>query len=184
MAKLFRRQHAEDDLEDIEETEPLDDGLLLPEVPDFAVIVSDVANDGWHMAAVIGESANPDFYVRAVTVRWPFLIARPTRSGRASDKPVNLDLLSPMGTTPARKLVVNWGWRKAEGSVSQLRFYVKRTTPMLFRAASPVKVRLTLKESAWPRRRIVVKMQSNSVTWNPPEPDDPETPASPPPQST
>ncbi|MGA3397753.1 MAG: hypothetical protein ABSC95_00930 [Acetobacteraceae bacterium] len=183
MAMLFRRRDPEDDLEDTDETETLDDGPLLPEVPEFAVIVSDVSIDGWHMAAVIGESANPDFYVRAVTVRWPFLIARPAHSSRSTGKPVDPDSLSPTGTTPARKLVVNWGWRTVEGSVSQLRFFVRRTAPLLFRATGPVRVRLTLKELAWPRRRIVVKVTSNRVTWNPPE-FDPETPETPPEQST
>ncbi len=183
MALLFRPKDPEYELEDTDEAETIDDGQLLPVVPEFAVIVSDVSTDGWHMAAVIGESANPDFYVRAVTVRWPYLIARPARSNRATDKPVDPDTLSPTGTTPARKLVVNWGWRSVEGSVSQLRFFVKRNVPMLFRTIKPVKVRLTLKELAWPRRRIVVTMKSNPVTWNPPAPDL-ETPETPPEQST
>ena len=115
------------------------------------------------MAAVIGESSNPDFYVRAVTVRWPFLIARPARSNRTTEAPVDADTLSPTGTTPARKL--------------------KRNAPISLRAASPVTVRLTLKELAWPRRRIVVKLKSNPVTWNPRAPD-PEMTETPPEQST
>ncbi|HEY3848665.1 MAG TPA: hypothetical protein VGL95_16285 [Acetobacteraceae bacterium] len=181
MAALFRPD-PDDDVEEQDEAEAPDDGQLLPEVPEFAVIVSDVSNDGWHVAALIGEHANPDFYVRAVTVRWPFLIARPVRSSRASDKPVNPDSLSPTGTAPARRLVVNWRWVAVEGSVAQLRFYVRRTAPTLLRAASSVKVRLTLKESAWPGRRILVRIKSNRVTWNPRTPE--ETPASPPEQST
>ncbi len=183
MARLFRPD-PEDELEDLEESGAIDVDQLLPEVPEFAVVVSDMSNDGWHRAAVVGESANPDFYVRAVTVRWPFLIARPARSNRATDKPVNPDTLSPTGTTPARKLVVNWGWRTVEGTVSQLRFFVRRAAPISFRAASPLKVRLTLKESAPPRRRIVVKMTSNRVIWNPHEPDPEEMPDEPPEQST
>jgi hypothetical protein len=178
MAMLFRRPDPEDELEDQDETEVDDAGQPLPEVPEFAVIVSDISNDGWHVAMVIGESSNPDYYVRAVTVRWPFLIARPARSNRSTDKPIEPDSLSPTGTTPARKLVVNWPWTAVEGNVAQLRFLVKRVVPISFRASGPVKVRLTLKESVWPRRRIVVKMKSNSVIWNPPEPDleTPETP--------
>jgi hypothetical protein len=182
MAMLFRPDPKED-LEDTDDAEALDESQLLPEVPEFAVIVSDVAYDGWHMAAVVGESANPDFYLRAVTVRWPYLIARPARSNRTADKPVDPDTLSPTGTTPARKLVVNWGWRTVEDSVSQLRFFVRRTAPLLLRAAAPVKVRLTLKETAWPRRRIVVKLTSNRIIWDPPEPDPEETQALPPEQS-
>lgn len=182
MAVLFRRPDRADDVEDEDESQALDDGQLFLEVPKFAVIVSDVSDDGWHVAAVIGESANPDYHVRAVTVRWPFLIARPWRSTRASDNPVNPGSLSPTGTTPARRLVVNWGWRTVEGPVSQLRFYVKRTMPAAFRAVSPVNVRLTLKESASPGRRIVVKMKSNRITWNPSAPEG--KPASPPEQST
>jgi hypothetical protein len=183
MAMLFRRPEAEEDIEDTDGSATADDGQLLPEVPEFAVVVSSLASDGWHMAAVIGESSNPDFYVRAVTVRWPFLIARPARSNRTTEAPVDADTLSPTGTTPARKLVVNWGWRTVEGSVSQLRFLVKRNAPISLRATSPVTVRLTLKELAWPRRRIVVKLKSNPVTWNPRAPD-PEMTETPPEQST
>ena len=184
MAILFRRREPEDELEDLDETEELDEGEPPAELPEFAVIVSDVSDDGWHMAAVIGESSNPDYYVRAVTVRWPFLIARPARSNRSSNKPIDPDSLSPTGTTPSRKLVVNWGWIATEGSVAQLRFYVKRPVPITLRSSGRVKVRLTLKESAWPRRRTVVKMKSNRVIWNPPEPDIDETPETPPPEST
>jgi hypothetical protein len=105
------------DPEDPHEVDDGEDIQPLLEVPSFALIVSDVATDGWHMAAVIGESANPDYYVRAVTVRWPFLIARPARSNRISDKPVAPDRLSPTGSTPSRRLVVNWGWVTVEESV-------------------------------------------------------------------
>ena len=181
MAMLFRRRDPEDEVEDRDESEAGDEGLLLPEVPEYAVIVSDTSTDGWHMAMVIGESSNPDYYVRAVTVRWPFLIARPARSNRSTDKPVEPDALSPTGTTPARKLIVNWPWTTVEGSVSQLRFLVKRSFALPFRGSGRVKVRLTLKESVWPRRRIVVKTTSNRIIWNPAEPEpDPETPETPP----
>jgi len=181
MSILFRRQGPETDLEDPAKIEPGDDSRRLPEVPRFAVVVSDAATDGWHMAAVIGESANPDFYVRTVAVRWPFRIARLQSSNRSTDKPAMPDSLSPTGSTPARRLVVNWDWVPAEGSVSQLRFYVKRTARSLSGAPRSVKVRLTLKAWTKPQRRIVVAMTSNRITWNPPAP---ETPASPSPKST
>jgi hypothetical protein len=168
MATLFRPDPEE---EEQEEGEVYDDGQFLPEVPQFAVIVSNVSINGWHMAAVVGESSNPDFFVRALTVRWPYLVARPARSNKATDKPVNPASMSPTGTTPARKLVVNWGWRKVDDSVSQLRFFVRRKAPIAFRSTSRLTVRLTLKESSWPRRRIVVKMKSNTVTWDPTDPD-------------
>lgn len=181
MAMLFRRHDPDADLEGSGKTEVPDASELLPEIPGFAVIVSDVSNNGWHMAALIGDSANPDFYVRAVAVRWPFLIARPSHSNRTSDKPVRSHALSPTGTTPSRKLVVNWHWVAVEDSVSQLRFYVKRSVPVLFRAPTAVKIGLTLKESAWPGRRIVVQAKSNRIIWKRPSP---ETPASPPAKST
>jgi hypothetical protein len=183
MSMLFRRRDPEDELEDENEAEAGDESQLLPEVPEFAVIVSDISTDGWHVAMVIGDSSNPDYYVRAVTVWRPFMIARPARSNRSTDKQVEPDSLSPTGTTPARKLVVNWPWRTVEGSVSQLRFLVKRTAWIPFLTAGRVTVRLTLKESVPPRRRIVVKMKSNRVTWNRPEPDL-EMPETPPEQST
>jgi hypothetical protein len=179
MVTLFRPD-PEEDLEEQDGPAVDDQDRPLPEVPEFAVIVSDVSSDGWHVAMVIGESSNPDYYVRAVTVRWPFLIARPARSNRVADKPIDVESLSPTGTTPARKLVVNWPWIMMEGAVSQLRFLVKRA-PIPFGTGGRVRVRLTLKESGWPRRRIVVKMKSNRVNWSRTAL---ETPASPPEQST
>lgn len=185
MSSLFRPPPGSEDDLDLEDPDEIIDpgayGRPLPDVPKFAVIVSEVSTDGWHMAAVIGQSANPDFYVRAVNVRWPFLIARPARSNRTVDKPVAPDSLSPTGTTPARKLVVNWGWVRVEESVSQLRFYVKRRARLLLRSPGAVKVRVTLKEVAWPQRRIVVAMTSNPIIWNPRAR---KTRASPPEQST
>jgi hypothetical protein len=180
LAALFSRQASRADLEDRDETQALDDGQLLLELPRFAVFVSDVATDGWHMAALLGESSNPDFYTRALGVRWPFLIARPTPSTRSTDRPTDPEQLSPAGTTPARKLVVNWRWVTAEGSVSQLRFYVRRRARIPF--PGRLRIRVTLKQLPWPRRRIVVAVKSNRITWNPPVPE--ETLASPPEQST
>lgn len=168
MFRLFRRNEEDDDeFEYVLEPEPR---APRPQaaVPDFALVVAASGTDGWHMAAVIGQAANPDFYVRALTVRWPFLIARPAPSTRTSDRRVDRAQRSPTGTTPAKKLVVNWAWETVEDPVSQLRFYVKRAAPRLFPASGGVTVRLTLKESGWPRRRIVVRVKSNHVTWNAP----------------
>ena len=102
MAMLFRRD-PEDELEDQDQAEAVDEDQLLPEVPEFAVIVSEASIDGWHVAMVIGEASNPDYYVRAVTVRWPFLIARPARSNRSTDKPIEPDFV-----------VANWHHTGAE----------------------------------------------------------------------
>ena len=107
------------------------------------------------------KAIDPDFYLRAITVRWPFLIARPAPSNRISDKRLDPERLSPTGTTPARKLIVNWGWGKLEGSVSQLRFLCEAHADAVDQGHRAVTVRLTLKESGWPRRRIVVKVKSN-----------------------
>lgn len=177
MLRLFRRNR-DDDEDDFEDVDEAGENEPRPpaEVPDFAVIVSAHATGGWHMAAVVGEDANPEFYVRALAVRWPFLIARPAPSNRISDKPVDPARRSPAGTTPSRKLVVNWGWETVEESVAQLRFYVKRTAPRVFRGPGVVKIRLTLKESAWPRRRIVIPAKSNVITWNSAAPGTPASP--------
>lgn len=179
MLRLFRRHHDEEFDEEDDEVNA-GDALAAEqyELPEFTVIVAESAIDGWHMAAVVGEAGNPEFYLRAFTVSWPFVIARPVPSNRASDKPARPEERSPTGSMPARKLVVNWGWEKVEGNISQLRFYVKRAAPALF-SAGRVTVRLTLKESALPRRRIVLKPRSNSVIWNPPTFEDDEIPEEP-----
>src|SRR5581483_721435 len=80
------------------------------EVPEFALVVSANSSNGWHVAAVVSTGTGPAFYVRAITVRWPFSVARPTPSNRVSSKRIDPVSLSPTGSTPARKLVVNWGW--------------------------------------------------------------------------
>jgi hypothetical protein len=177
---LRRNRYDDDEFEDDDESD-----VAAPrspaDVPQFAVIVAAPESDGWHMAAVIGETANPNFYVRALAVRRPFVIARPVPSNRTNDRQFKASDLSPTGTTPAQKLVVNWGWETVEESVSQLRFYVKRTAPRFYRKTGRVIIRLTLKESGWPRRRIVLPTKSNKVTWRSAQV---EMPASPPEKST
>jgi hypothetical protein len=109
-------------------------------------------------------------------------VAVPDRSAGAQQPSLRKTGGPPTGTTPARRLVVNWRWVPVEGSVSQLRFYVRRDAPIRFRDFCPLKIQLTLKETAWPRRRIAVKMKSNPITWNPRDLDD--TPEPPPEEST
>ncbi len=41
MASLFRRPEAEEDIEDTDDSATVDDGQLLPEVPEFAVVISE-----------------------------------------------------------------------------------------------------------------------------------------------
>ncbi|HUN39752.1 MAG TPA: hypothetical protein VMU81_05640 [Acetobacteraceae bacterium] len=178
MLRWFRRADPEDEFEDAADEAPLPEQIdfgepvefvpkirPLPKVPDFAVIVAATENNGWHMAAVVTEATDPDFYLRAITVRWPFVIARPVPSTRLSDKRVNPSLRSPTGSTPTRKVVVNWGWAKLEESFSQLRFYVKRARVWWLPSSSGVTIRLTLKESGYPRRRIVVPVKTNVIDW-------------------
>ena len=185
MIRWFRRSDPDDEFEDDDyvplpdhvdfgaEPAPVPGERPLPEVPELAVIVAAAATNGWHMAAVLAERTSPDFYLRAITVKWPFVVARPLPSSRASDRRYDRASLSPTGSTPARKLVVNWGWMAAEGAVSQLRFYIKRNPNLLLFGAGRATVRLTLKESGWPRRRIVVPARSNVIAWGaatPPRP--------------
>jgi len=159
-----------------EQTEQILDSKSLPALPQFAVIVAAAATNGWHMAAIVTGTPGPDFYLRAITVRWPFFVARPMPSTRIRATPVKAMLRSPTGSTPSRKLVVNWGWSKLEESFSQLRFYVKRTPTSLLPGSGRLRLRLTLKESSMPQRRLVLWVKSNAVTWQPPEPETPETP--------
>ncbi|HUB45991.1 MAG TPA: hypothetical protein VMB73_13475 [Acetobacteraceae bacterium] len=196
MFRWFRRADPEDEFEDEADEVPLPEQIdfgepvefipeirPLPKVPDFAAIVAETAVNGWHMAAVVTDATGPDFYVRAITVRWPFMVARPVPSTRLSHKPVKPSLRSPTGSTPARKCIVNWGWAKLEESFSQLRFYIKRERVWWLPGTGPATIRLTLKESGYPRRRIVVPIKTNVIDWNR-MPPGAETPASPPEQST
>ena len=196
MIRWFRRADDEDEFEEdgsdgalpeqIDFGEPVElvpEIRPLPKVPELAVIVAESEIHGWHMAAVVSDHTGPDFYLRAITVRWPFMVARPVPSTRTSDKPVNSSLLSPTGSTPARKLVVNWGWTKLEEPFAQLRFYIKRSRIWwLPPRTGQVTIRVTLKESGYPRRRIVVPVKTNIIDWywSPPEP---ESEAEPPDQS-
>lgn len=165
MLRWFR--HRDDDDDDFEDDDELEagEGDASGDIPEFALVVAETEVDGWHMAAVLADSTSPAFYVRAITVRWPFEVARPVPSNRKSDRPINPERLSPSGSTPSRKLVVNWGWEQAEETVVQLRFFVKHGGLRWLRRSGRLSVRLTLKESAWPRRRIVVPVKSNPVDW-------------------
>ncbi|HUB10615.1 MAG TPA: hypothetical protein VMB34_01555 [Acetobacteraceae bacterium] len=156
-----------------EPVEPIPEGRLLPNVPEFAVIIAAAATNGWHMAAVVTDATGPEFYLRAIAVRWPFVVARPTPSTRIADRPVDHRRLSPTGSTPARKLIVNWGWTKLEDSFSQLRFYIKRSPVRWVKPTGRARLRLTLKESGWPRRRIVVPVKTNVINWDAPAAEKP-----------
>ena len=116
------------------------------------------------------EHTNIDYYVRAVVIRWPFVIARPAKSNRQSDIIQSEDALSPTSTSPARKLVVNWGWEPIDDGTSQLRFYAKRTHWLWPNGAMRLRVRLTVKEVQPPRRRFVIPLKSNPVVWKEPDP--------------
>lgn len=166
--KFWQRDDDDDEWEEIDEPEaPL---RSPPEVPEFAMVLSDTAVNGWHVGAVIRERANVDYYVRALVVRAPFVIARPVRSNRQSDAIRRKEELSPANTGPARKLVVNWAWEPLDAETSQLRFYAKRTFGLILRKNQRLTVRLTVKEVQPPRRRFVVRVKSNPVAWKKPDP--------------
>ena len=160
-----------DDDEEWEEfDEPDEPSRAPPEFPQFAMVISETAVNGWHMGALVRERANIDFYVRALVVRWPFVIARPIRSNRQSDITPDKDTLSPASTGPAHKLVVNWAWEPVDGETSQLRFYAKRKGGWWTGGAQRLKIRMTVKQVQPPRRRVVVRVKSNRVAWKKPDP--------------
>jgi len=165
--KFWRRD--EDDDEEFED-EPAAAPRPPPEFPKFALVASEAAVNGWHVAVMVRERANIDYYVRAVVVRWPFVIARPTRSNRQSNIRTATSKLSPASTSPAHKLVVNWAWEPVDDETSQLRFYVRRRNWLWLRRSRRLRVRLTVKEVQPPRRRVVVRLKSNPVAWHRPDP--------------
>lgn len=165
----FWQRDDDDEWEDIDE--PVEEARPPPEFPEFAMAISDTAMNGWHVGVVVREKSNIDYYVRAIVVRPPFVIARPVRSNRQSDIVPRKEELSPAQTGPARKLVVNWAWEPIDEETSQLRFFAKRKAGLWpFGNAKRLKVRLTVKEVQPPRRRYVVGVKSNQVAWKKPDP--------------
>ena len=134
-------------------------------LPRFALVVSAAATGGWHMAALVREAANPEFYLRSIAVPWAFMIARPAPSTRQNDAPVRPADLSPARTSPARKLVVNWGWQRVDPATEQLQFYVRRVGPLWVSPKRPLKLRLRLKEQQPPQRRFVTSVSSKPIDW-------------------
>ena len=135
------------------------------ELPYFALAISDTAEDGWHVAALVRESDKLEFYARSITVLWPFTVARPMKSNRQSDYIVRPEDRSPAGTSPSRKLVVNWNWDPLDNETQQLRFYVKRNGPKWIFPRCRLWVRIGIKEEQWTRQRYVVRVRSNVVDW-------------------
>jgi hypothetical protein len=134
-------------------------------VPAFALVVSESATDGWHVAALVREHQHFDYYARAIAVRWPLVIARPAKSLGQSHKWQDESTFSPAATLPARKLVVNWGWDQIDDDAAHLRFYVKRTRALLSRGRRPFSLRVTLRQISPSPRRIVVTVTSNPINW-------------------
>lgn len=134
-------------------------------LPQFALVVSQAEDAGWHKAALVREAAHPAFYLRSIAVPWGFLIARPAPSTRQADVAVRPTTLSPARTSPARKLVVNWGWQRVDPATEQLQFFVRRVGPLWLRPKRPVKMRLRLKEQQIPQRRFMIRASSNPIDW-------------------
>jgi hypothetical protein len=137
------------------------------ELPQFALVVSAAATGRWHLAALVREKDDRDFYLRSVAVRWPFTIARPAPSNRQNEIVFRPQDLSPAGTSPARKLVVNWVWTPADDGTERLHFFVKRAWRLPLPRRSRLRLRLGLKEQAPPRRRFILHVRSNLADWRP-----------------
>ena len=135
------------------------------ELPQFALVVSEAATNRWHVAALIREKDDRDFFLRSVAVPWPFVIARPAPSNRQNEVVFRREALSPSGSSPTRKLVVNWAWTAAEDGTEQLHFFVRRSWRLPWRKQSRLRLRLGLTEQAPPRRRFILYARSNVVDW-------------------
>jgi hypothetical protein len=135
------------------------------DLPQFALVVSEAAAGQWHVAALVRERNDRDFYLRSVAVPWPFIIARPAPSNRQNELVFRPEDLSPAGSSPARKLVVNWDWSPVDDATEQLHFFVKRRWRLPFGARCRLRLRLGLTEQPPPRRRFVLRAYSNVVDW-------------------
>lgn len=134
-------------------------------LPRFSLEVSAASTDGWHKAALVRTAVDPAFYLRSIAVPWTFVIARPAPSTRQSNVVIRAGSLSPARTSPARKLVVNWAWRRVETGSEHLEFYVRRVGPLLLSARPALPLRLRLKEQSAPQRRFVVRVASSQMSW-------------------
>lgn len=134
-------------------------------VPSFSLVVSAESTGGWRSAAVVRDVASPAYYLRSISVSWPFIIARPRPSTRQRERRFRPDQLSPARTSPVRKLVVNWGWQPVDGATEQLRFYVRRLGPMWLWPNRRLSVRLRVKQQAPPQRRYLLEVSSEPIDW-------------------
>jgi hypothetical protein len=151
---------------DGETFEDVEEGARPPlELPQFALAVAAAAEGQWRIAALVKETSRPDFYVRSIRVPWPFIIARPARSNRQNDVFVRPEDLSPAGTSPTRKLVVNWAWEPIDETAEQLRFFVKRGGPGWLWPVRPLRLRIGLKEQPPPRRQFSLRVRGNRLDW-------------------
>lgn len=136
-------------------------------VPQYTLVVSDEISGGWRRGAVIRDSVSPHFYVRSLSVYWPFILARPRPSLRQKAVIVPPDKLSPARTTPSTKLVVNWDWQPRGDATEELSFYVRCRGPLLFWPKRRLALHLGLKQLAPPHRRYPLKLVMQSIDWRP-----------------
>ncbi|MBV9248483.1 MAG: hypothetical protein JO227_04460 [Acetobacteraceae bacterium] len=134
--------------------------------PRFAVVVSEHISEGWRLAALIQDEQNLDYFCRGISVRWPYLIARPLRTDRKNDAAVDKELPSPVASLGAHSLVVNWGWEPFGSSHRELRFFVRRMAPAWLPWPTRVKVRLSLKELGHMSRRSRQTVRSRRIWWD------------------
>lgn len=137
-------------------------------LPRYFLAVSNEDDGGWRSAAIIRDAASPHFFLRSVTVYWPFVVARPRPSSRQNEVIVPPERLSPARTTPAQKLVVNWDWQPRDGGAAEeLNFFVRCRGPLLFWPKRRLALHLGLKQQAPPNRRYPLKLVTPPIDWRP-----------------
>lgn len=136
-------------------------------IPNFALVISEEVSGGWRSGAIIRDALSPAFYLRSISVPWSFVLARPWPSTRQSPIAFRRDQMSPARTSPARKLVVNWGWQPRDETTEQLTFFVRYQGPLWFWPTRKLAVRLGLKQQTPPRWRHTLSLMSEPIDWRP-----------------
>jgi hypothetical protein len=128
------------------------------QLPKFALIISDGSGSRWRPARLVRDHENLDFYVKAISVRWPFALARATADVRPDKTGFGWPAQPPQPAPSCRRLRVTWRWEPDGQGGSCLPFFVKRVGPAWLARLVRPSVRVTLKDMTPAQRRITLKI--------------------------
>lgn len=130
-----------------------------PPLPKFSLVIDEEIGDGWHIARLVQERPNFDYYVQSMTIRGPFRITRPWRGA------AEFGGLMPDLSAVARTQAINWDWTTEPEGPLILPLFIKRVRMFGLRRSRPANLRLVVRDMTIKATVTKVRLVSNTIRW-------------------